>query len=85
MHPITVPFELLAPGLVFAAGGFYFVVRSAINQLNGGLNRIGEKLREAKEHLAAEHYRTMVIILATCPVEKREQIASWFLQAVIGD
>jgi hypothetical protein len=85
MHPVNVPFELLAPGLIFAAGGFYFVVRSALNSLNQGLNRVGQKLRETNAHSANAHYRYSVILLATCPAERRDQIASWLLQSIMGD
>lgn len=78
MHPVAVPFELLAPGLIFAAGGFYFVVRSALRQLS-------DTAIDTKRHAAANHYRYTVILLTICPAERRDQIASWLLQSVMGD
>jgi hypothetical protein len=71
-------------GLVFAAGGFYFVVRGALNQLNLSINRVGEKLHEANKRSQNNHYRMTIILLVICPEKDREQLASWLLQGVIG-
>jgi len=71
-------------GLVFAAGGFYFVVQRALNQFNQAINRVGEKHHEANKRRQNDHYRMTIILLAICPEEKRDQLASWLLQGVIG-
>jgi hypothetical protein len=78
MHDISIPFEFLAPGLIFAAGGFYFAVRAALKQLS-------RNVAESNRRTAANHYRSTVILLATCPADRRDQIASWLLQGIIGD
>jgi hypothetical protein len=78
VHPVSVPIEFLAPGLVFAAGGFYFVVRQALQSL-------AAEHAELKRRATADHYRFAVILLSTCQNEKREQIASWLLQSIMGD
>jgi len=78
VHPVSVPLELLGPGLVFAAGGFYVAVRSALNQLTA-------KTAELERRASANHYRMTIVALAMCPENRRDQVASWLLQSIIGD
>jgi hypothetical protein len=65
-------------GLVFAAGGFYIFVRNALKELN-------RDAEESRRRFSASHYRTSIVLMATCPAEQRAQIASWLLQGIIGD
>lgn len=80
MHPVPVPFELLAPGLIFAAGGFYWTVRAALRQLTVDLNGIGRKMAELKETEAADYRRITMILLTFCPPSQREKIAEFLLE-----
>ena len=77
MTPVAVPFELLLPGTIFAAGGFYVAVRSAIRQLQDSVGRV-------QQHAAVNKYRIAIILLATCPPDQREKIANYLLQGSIG-
>jgi len=77
-------------GIVFAAGGFFFVVRVALKQLtvdlNGlekrltfDLNGIGRKMTELKETAARDEFRSAVMLLAFCPEKERKKIAEYLL------
>jgi hypothetical protein len=80
MHPVAVPIELLAPGLVFAAGGFYFVVRAALASLRTDVNGVGRKIGQSDERAASNHFRMSILMLTFCEPEQREKIANWLLR-----
>jgi hypothetical protein len=80
MHPVPVPFELLLPGFIFAAGGFYFVVRGALKQFAVDINGIGRKMADLKETQARAEFRNAVMLLAFCPENERKKIAEYLLE-----